>query len=172
MAGGKLLAFWLVPAEPEREFFVSIIRVLAEQLQAPVFEPHVTVFATAATAIAPADLVMKINAEPIRLSIAGIGHSGQFIRTLFVRFDPEPTLQKLNARLREVSGGATYKLHAHLSLMYKQLPVAIREDLASGIRVPFHEVNFDLLRVVACPSPVDSSAAVDAFEVLETMQLG
>ncbi|MGI9086878.1 MAG: hypothetical protein ACR2HH_03910 [Chthoniobacterales bacterium] len=36
------LAFWLVPAPPEREIFAQIIDQLAGRFHAPRFEPHLT----------------------------------------------------------------------------------------------------------------------------------
>jgi hypothetical protein len=44
MAPDEITAFWLMPAAREREFFSGVIAELAARFDAPVFEPHVTLF--------------------------------------------------------------------------------------------------------------------------------
>jgi hypothetical protein len=34
--------YWLIPANPERELFLELVRILAKQFGAPKFEPHLT----------------------------------------------------------------------------------------------------------------------------------
>jgi len=50
MQGKKVTAFWLVPAAPEKQLFGALIRILARELKAPLFEPHVTLFVSATRA--------------------------------------------------------------------------------------------------------------------------
>ena len=40
-----IVAYWLTPAEPARSFFASTIAELAARFDAPIFEPHVTIYA-------------------------------------------------------------------------------------------------------------------------------
>ena len=41
-----IVAYWVTPAEPTRSFFASTIAELAARFDAPLFEPHVTIYAT------------------------------------------------------------------------------------------------------------------------------
>ena len=90
-----VIAYWLIPAEPARSFFQGVINDLARRYDASLFEPHVTVHVgsnradSAGGAISQAARVCK----PIKLKALEIGHSSEFIKTLFVQF-------ALNAELR------------------------------------------------------------------------
>ena len=44
MSTKKMTAFWLMPAAEEKQLFSALIRILAHELKARVFEPHVTLF--------------------------------------------------------------------------------------------------------------------------------
>jgi cyclic phosphodiesterase-like protein len=169
-----IIAYWLIPAEPAHSFFQGVINDLACRYNAPVFEPHVTVHVgsnradAAETAVSEAARSCKL----IKLKAVEIGHSSEFIKTLFVQF-------ALNADLRQLSeiignaaqGSAHYELRPHLSLLYKGMLWAERRELASSINVPFPEVNFDVLRAVRCISPTRTRADVEAWHVVTTKKL-
>jgi hypothetical protein len=38
-----VIAYWLLPGEPERSFFQQLINDLGQRYSAPVFEPHLTI---------------------------------------------------------------------------------------------------------------------------------
>ena len=167
-----LIAFWLVPAPPEREYFAGLIHQLALELEAPVFEPHLTVYATASGSFDPVEVLQEVSAAPIRFSVTGVEHSDRFTKCLFVNFESEGALQELCDRFRARCGDLQdYELKPHLSLVYKNLPTAIREKLASEVDVLLTEVNFDVLRVIECPPAIKTNADIHAFRVLASRTL-
>jgi 2'-5' RNA ligase len=169
-----LIAYWLIPAEPAQGFFQEAINDLARRYDAPVFDPHVTIHVganrtdAAESAISQAARVCK----PINLKALEIGHSREFIKTLFVQFALNKELRQLNETIRNaVQNSSHYEFEPHLSLLYKRMPPMARRELASSIKVPFPEVNFDALRAVRCISPTRTRSDVAAWRVVATKKL-
>jgi 2'-5' RNA ligase len=169
-----VIAYWLIPAEPARSFFQGVINDLGRQYDAPLFEPHVTVHVgsnradAAESALSEAARVCKV----IKLKAIEIGHSGEFIETLFVQFTLNTELRQFNETIRNTAQDSSrYELKPHLSLLYKKMPAIARRELADSIKVPFSEVIFDALKAVRCISPTQSRADVEAWRVVAATEL-
>ena len=171
----ELLAFWLVPTEPARSYFVSLIRDFAARFDAPIFEPHVTLHGTDPGGEDGQKLVNRVVARTkrCRLRIAGIGHSQKFTKTLFVQFDPGDEVAALSAKFRAASKSPVdYELNPHLSLIYKELPAEEKAVIAAELNIPFREVTFDLVKAVVSPAEIKSQSAVEAWRVVAETRLG
>jgi 2'-5' RNA ligase len=169
-----VIAYWLIPAEPARRFFQSLIEDLARRYDAPIFEPHVTVHVgsnradAAESVLSEAARVCKL----IKLKTLEIGHSSEFIKTLFVQFALNAELRQLNEIIRNAAQDSShYELKPHLSLLYKKMPAVARRELADSIKVPFSEVIFDALKAVRCISPTRSRGDVEVWRVVTTKKL-
>jgi hypothetical protein len=163
-----VIAHWLIPAEPARGFFQDLINDLARRYDAPVFEPHVTVYVGSdSTDTVDATLSKAArDCEPIVLQTLEVGHSDEFIKTLFVEFGLNPKLRQLNRLIRKAAEDSGYELKPHLSLLYNTMTVQTRRWLASSIQVPFSQVTFDWLKAVRCISPTQSRADVEVWRVV------
>jgi 2'-5' RNA ligase len=169
-----VIAYWLIPSEPAHSFFQRMINDLARRCDAPVFEPHVTIHVGADRADAAKNAIGAATHECklIELKPLGIDHSNEFIKTLFVQFAKSAELSKINGIIREVANDSSqYELKPHLSLLYKNLAVATRRELAASIDVPLSEVTFDVIKVVRCVSPAKSPADVEAWRVVAAASL-
>jgi 2'-5' RNA ligase len=169
-----VIAYWLIPVEPARGFFQDIVDSLASRHHAPVFEPHVTVHVGADRLDTAEKTLSKAAREcqRIKLKPLGIGHSDDFIKTLFVQFALSAKLRRLNETIRKAAQDSSrYELKPHLSLLYKTMPALARRELANSINVPFAEVTFDGLKAVRCVSPTQSRANVEAWQVVATKEL-
>jgi 2'-5' RNA ligase len=169
-----VIAYWLIPAEPERGFFQDVINDLARRNDAPVFEPHVTIHVGANHADAAERALSRAAREcqPIKLKALEIGHSREFIKTLFVQFAPSAKLRQLNRVICDAAQDSShYELKPHLSLLYKKMSAVARVELARSIKVPLPEVIFDALQAVRCISPTRSRSDVEALCVLTTKKL-
>jgi 2'-5' RNA ligase len=169
-----VIAYWLIPAEPARSFFQGVINDLARRYDAPGFEPHVTIYVGANRADAAESAISEAAhaCKLIKLKALEIGHSSEFIKTLFVQFTLNTELRNLN----EIVGNAAqhsshYELKPHLSLLYKNMPAVARSELADSINVPFSEVTFDSLEAVRCISPTQSRADVEEWRAVTTKKL-
>jgi len=169
-----VIAYWLIPAEPAHSFFQGVINDLARRYDAPIFEPHLTVHVGANDAHAAKKALSTAarECEPIDLKSAGIDHSDEFIKTLFVQLAPNKKLRQLNDIIRNAAEDSCgYELNPHLSLLYEKMPAVVRRQLAGSIKVPFSEVTFDTLKAVRCVSPTQSRADVEAWRVIATGEL-
>ena len=172
MSQSPAIAYWLIPTKPERELFTELIRILAQQLDAPQFEPHLTILVTAKDRPSPRKVLEQIKTKPIRLRVREIDFSSKFTKTLFVRFKLTKSLEKLVVDLaRATKSHATSVRDPHLSLVYRKLPVAAKKELASTIRLPFPKVTFDFIKAVRCKLPVRTRSDVEAWRVVVTKYL-
>ena len=174
MTKQTVIAYWLIPSEPAHSFFQRMINDLARRCDAPVFEPHVTIHVGADRADAAKNALgaaarecKLIGLKPLR-----IDQSKEFIKTLFVQFATSAELSKINGIIREAANDPSqYELKPHLSLLYKNLAVATRCELAASIKVPLSEVTFDAIKAVRCISPAESGADVEAWHVVAAASL-
>jgi 2'-5' RNA ligase len=163
-----IVAYWLIPAKPARSFFASTIAKLAARFDAPLFEPHVTIYAAGKGEDVPADVLnlALTDCTPFRLSVRYIQYSDEFTKTVFVQFEPSPPLSGLSSALRQASAlHDEYQLNPHLSLIYKKMTRSTKIDVAASVSLPFTEVLFDSVRAVICPAQVRSHQDVEAWRV-------
>ena len=174
MTRQTVIAYWLIPSEPAHSFFQRIINDLARRLDAPVFEPHVTVHVGADQADAAAKALEKAASESelVRLTPLRIDQSDEFIKTLFVQFAMTAELGKINSVIRHAANDSSqYELKPHLSLLYKNLAAATRRELAASINVPFSAVTFNAIKAVRCVSPTQTGTDVEAWELIAARKL-
>jgi 2'-5' RNA ligase len=164
-----VIAYWLIPSEPAHSVFQQIVNDLARRYDAPVFEPHVTIYVGANTTDAVNTTLSKAarDCKRIMLQALEVSHSDEFIKTLFVEFGLNTKLRQLNQVIRSAAQDSSdYDLKPHLSLLYKRMSVQTRRQLARSIEVPFSQVVFDSLKAVRCISPTQNRADVEVWRVV------
>jgi 2'-5' RNA ligase len=170
----EILTYWLIPAEPARSYFRSLISDLALRLDAPVFEPHVTLYVTSAADEHPAAVLQSAltNLEPIRLSIVGLDCSDKFTKTLYVQFEPSPALRRVNEKLRAASvSPREYELNPHLSLIYKRMTPEAKGQIIDSLHLAFADVDFDSVKAVISPAKIESREDVESWRIVATQPL-
>jgi hypothetical protein len=164
--------FWLIPAQDERELFCDIVRILSREFDAPKFRPHLTIFAAKESQLSPRRILNEIRCAPVRLNVRSVSFSSQFTKALFVRFAPSESLDQLAGNLAHVTKSSTEPVRdPHLSLLYKNISVATKRELARTIKLPFRKVLFDSIAVVRCISPTKTMADVEAWRGIATKSL-
>jgi len=172
MSKRTAIVYWLIPARDERELFCDIIRILYREFDAPNFDPHLTIFAMKEDRKSPRKILRDLRSAPLRLNVRTVGFSSQFTKTLFVRFAPSKSLDELTVALaRAAKSPAKPVRDPHLSLLYKNIPVVIKKELARTIKLPFRKVLFDSVAVVRCVSPTKTKEDVKAWRVMATKSL-
>ena len=167
----EIVTYWLIPAEPARSFFRTLINDLAQRFDAPVFEPHVTLYVTTAGDEQPARVLETVlgDPKPLRLFVAGIDFSDEFTKTLFVQFQPDAGLQNLSEKLRTASGSQReYELNPHLSLIYQKMPIETKRELVGTLKLPFRHVDFDSVHAVISPAKIEAREDVQSWRVVAT----
>ena len=170
----QIVAYWLMPAEPARTYFVSLIADLAARFDASVFEPHLTIYVTTAGSEKADEVIQRVFADcgPYRLVISGTAYSDEFTKTVFVEFQPNEELIRLSGNFRRASAGQDeYQLNPHLSLIYKTMSRATKEEIATSLRFPFDEVLFDSAKAVISPADIKSREDVESWRVLAVQSL-
>lgn len=156
-----------MPARPEIELFRGLIRILAKQLDAPVFEPHLTL-GLATDLVSAKKALARVKTAPIHLKLHEVDFSSEFRRTLFMRLAPNAALEKL---IVDLTGTAKPPHDLHVSLLYKNLQPQAKQELAATIRLPFREVVFDSIRIVRCAAPTKTRRDVEAWKPLAAKKL-
>jgi 2'-5' RNA ligase len=166
--------FWLSPERHAREAFDAIIHQLAKQFDAPVFDPHVTLFGGDMDSDAARALFRELarTRAPVELEVAGIEWSENYTKTLYVQFRPSAQATALSEAVRTAMGGGDgYEFNPHLSLLYKDLPEETKRAAAATVRLPAERVLFNGLDLVRVPGKIDSRDDVEAWETLASCWL-
>jgi hypothetical protein len=150
-ASGYLpIAFWLVPAPPYHDSLRRAIEGLACELDAPSFEPHVTVYAGARSPDDDLEALLGHAAHGtgrIDLRITALGTSHELFKSLYLELESDPELERLSRLFRVgLKAAHEYVVKPHLSLLYKRLPAATRASLARrfdlvGQRITFGQIT-------------------------------
>lgn len=166
---GTIVAYWLTPAEPARSFFASTIAKLAARYGSPPFEPHLTVFARKKGNKNPEHILRVALAgyAPIRLSLREIQCSDEFTKTVFLQFERNSSLSRLEKAFKEASSSNDeYELNPHLSLIYKKTTEQERVALVNSLHFPFNEVLFDSAKAIVSPARIGAREDVESWRVV------
>jgi 2'-5' RNA ligase len=167
------IAYWLIPAEPARSSFERTIADLARRYNAPVFEPHMTIYVGSDRVEAEEVIAKAVSGcQLVQAKALKVCQSGEFVKTLFVQFALDRKLQQLNEMIRDAAQDSSdYQLNPHLSLLYKKVSILARRQLAHSIKVPVSEVTFESIKAIRCASPTQNRADVEAWRVVATKLL-
>ena len=169
-----MVAFWLMPAREEREFFKALIDLLCVRFDAPEFEPHITLFAGAD--LEPERAVQVLHELPvgqaIKLSIARISFSDEFTKTLFTEFRSSAKAAALSSAIRTATGSKSdYQLSPHLSLVYKDLPSRQKAEVARSLAMPFEITTCDAIKVITGNAATSGPEDVASWNTLAERRL-
>ena len=162
-----MIAYWLIPSAPRRNFFATLIAELAQRFDAPIFEPHLSIFAEPASDAHARRVIREVAADfgQIRMSVVGVRFSEEFFKTVFVQFSASAAVAQLSAAIqsRSVDAGG-FHLDPHLSLIYKTMSADEKNKLAASLRLPFDEVVFDSVAAIDVPNEAKTPAGVESWE--------
>jgi hypothetical protein len=169
------VAFWLIPAAADRDFFQETIDRLAQDYAAFSFTPHVTIYWGE---YADDESLSEILEQAVRgissfsLQCDRILFTDQFTKTLFVQFHPSTTLSQITQTIRSHSKHPSdFTLNPHLSLMYKHLNADVKQTIASAISLPKTEVFFDEIQVLLTPDTAQTRSDIENIKLVSSYQL-
>lgn len=190
MADTLPIAFWLLPGGPDAERLQGLVGRLAREHGGPVFEPHITLHVAACPPDTDIDAVLAqvAAASPphLRLAALATGNSDAYYQALFAgiatdRRDGEGLLtlrRRLVAKFeaayapQEPEPSAAYVFHPHLSLLYGELPPALREQLVGLHDLRGQTILFDRIAAVAPAAQHRDLARVERWHVFGHRPLG
>src|SRR5262245_9425029 len=145
-------SIWLSPQATDKADLAGLITSLSERYGTSNFEPHLTLYSGVCH---EREILQRAVTEelkgvaPIALRIAGVHASEEFFKTLFIEFEESPRLSELNKKIKSaLPQDSGYILKPHLSLLYKDLDLARKWEIARTIRIEKTELIFDEIKLV------------------------
>lgn len=132
----KGYTLWLMPKGDIYTKYNNLIRKLAEENDAPIFKPHITLLGEIEL---PEDDVIKKAEElvsgqkPFKINLREIGYEDYHFRALFVKAILSPPLQNLHNRAKQIFEKDILPYMPHLSLLYGNYPVDLKKKIISDI---------------------------------------
>lgn len=169
------VSFWLIPSQKDRAFFQEIIDTLAQEYDAPIFTPHVTIYSGEyAVDESPVELIEKAThkVQSFSLRVDKLLYTDEFTKALFVQFHQNAILSKISETIHTSSRTPSdFALNPHLSLIYKQMSEETKKKLTTSLSLPKSEVFFDEVRAISASQRVQGREDVESWKVICTSKL-
>jgi 2'-5' RNA ligase len=145
---------WLKPSSKASDQFAHVIQQLALELEAAVFEPHITLLGNlegskAEQVSRSKELARRLSPFPINVTEPAFGED--YFYCVFLIAEMTPPLLHAHALAREIfhqEGRAHYR--PHLSLVYGRYPESRKKDviarLPASLCLPFEVSHLSLIR--------------------------
>jgi 2'-5' RNA ligase len=127
---------WLMPTGEAYEKFSGLIKKLAAENNAPIFEPHVTLlgdFQQSEEECVRLTKQLVSGQKPFSITMKDIDYEEFYFRTLFVRAEKTEPLLALHNRSKEIFKMDIPPFMPHLSLLYGTFPVETKEKIIREI---------------------------------------
>lgn len=130
-------SLWLMPTGEAYDKLSGLIKRLAEEYNAPLFEPHVTLLGKAMQS--EEDVLKRAEQlasgqKPFPITLNTVDYQDFYFRTLFVRAERTDLLRALHDRAKEVFAMQDIPDYMpHLSLMYGNFPEAVKEQIIKAV---------------------------------------
>jgi putative hydrolase of the HAD superfamily len=171
----ETFSVWLKPQHSDYVDMARLITGLSEKYGTAKFEPHLTLYSGAGSdrySLKRAVAEQLAGLEPITLKIDCVRASEEFFKTLFIEFEDSSVLNDLNrkikAALKQDSG---YTLRPHLSLMYMDLEIDLKWEIARTINIRKSEIVFDEIMLVSPGNKAQGWRDIENWEVWFTHPL-
>lgn len=160
------VSFWLVQIERDRTLYQSLITDLAYRYDAPIFQPHVTLYSGDCERNRVSEFLRHQPRFEIVLQIDRIQYSEPFTKTLFIQLVSTPELKQLSDEIQRFFGGS-YSLDPHLSLIYAPLPEMEKRSLTQQIRLRDRAIHFDRICAIETPTQAQTREDVEAWRRID-----
>lgn len=142
MDNAHVYSIWLKPTGEVRAELAGIISRLSREYSAPLFEPHVTLigeFTGEEKQLIAQTRQLAGQLDPFVVQLGEVGYLDTFYRCLFVRVQETEPVMQANAQARKVFHPESDDGYMpHLSLLYANLPPALKEEMMTQIGRSFH----------------------------------
>ncbi|MBW2520037.1 MAG: 2'-5' RNA ligase family protein [Deltaproteobacteria bacterium] len=169
------IAFWLIPEQRFYDELLAIIVKLAKRFDAPVFQPHVTIYCTRRSDDRDELTLLTSLAQltrPLTLNVETVQTGESLNKTLFLQLQKTAECNSLYQVLHgAASSPSGYRFDPHLSLLYQHTPRFMREALVSQLGFPYTAIRFDRLQAVAIPENLSSLESFLGWQTLLSIRL-
>ena len=135
----RIYSLWLIPGVDTtvyRRLKTTITELAAEHEDAPVFEPHITVVGgidSERTVLKETTQTLANQTDPLTVAVEGVRWSTTRHQCVFLAVEPTLELGELHQSARKAVNKPATAYHPHLSLIYSEMDLAERRDIARSI---------------------------------------
>lgn len=139
----KGYSIWLMPTGEAYDKFASIIKQLAKQYSAPLFQPHITllgeIIGSEEEIIERTQQLASVQ-KSFRITLQALDYQDYYFRTLFVKAKLNKSLQTLHNRAKELFNMQDIPQYMpHLSLLYGNFSQSVKNKIIETIGRDFSE---------------------------------
>ncbi len=161
--------FWLMPEEGARRDLQYLIKGLALEYDAVVFEPHLTLNIVSTSELSDPEKALDTlvkRSKKLLLKHPKLTMGKLFTQSVYLRFNESQPLTALYDVSCEVLQVPSAPFYPHLSLIYKNLEEGLKAEMRRKIQVPLERVTFDAIRVMKSSASVETKADVENWQTI------
>lgn len=153
----KLYSLWITPETKLQNNLKQIVDSLADKYGSPKFEPHMTLLGDVEIDL---DTMVKKTKSlaskltPFQVELGPVSFSTTYFQSVFVRVKANAQLMQANLTAKEIFGQENNVFMPHISLLYGDQDMQLREKAASKIQLPSIQ-SFKVDQIVITPSTKD-----------------
>ena len=162
-----MYAIWLLFNKTDTEYLKKIIKKMGDELNAPNFIPHITVYGIL-------DLDIKIikktiqesveEIEPFLVKKSSIKESDDLWKTIFIDVKANPELIIINNKLKlKFAKLSKYKFLPHVSLLYKKMGKRDRDLVIKKLKIK-NEFRIDKIAVLKFSNNVNEWKIIEMIK--------
>jgi len=146
-------SIWLLLSKEDEAYISETIQLLGEENDAPIFEPHCTLFSPISDLELTKDIINEISINPFQISTNGLNHSDLIWKSLFIELKTNIQLTIMN-QLFDQSFAVDYDFQPHISLIYKELNMDTKKTIIEKLTVK-NSYRMSSLAIVDTTGPVE-----------------
>ena len=154
-----MISIWLIPAREDAQYIQVIIDNLSINYQAPVFSPHCTLYSPIDLRKAELKKILERSAKNMKsfyVKNIMISHTEDLWKTIFIELLRSSELEQLQQEvISQFQVEQPYNFSPHISLLYKEIPDKIKEDIIRNLQVK-NSFKMDKIAAVRTGPNVDN----------------
>lgn len=155
----NLYSLWIIPSPDTKKRLKKIIINLSKKYDGPVFEPHMTLLGNINSEESECVKNTKVLAsqiKPFTVSFGDISFSTTYFQSVFLRIKSSAELMEVNLRAKKLFNLNNNVFMPHISLLYGDHNMSIRENISSRIHLPSN-LSFKVNQIVVVLSTQNPS---------------
>ncbi len=169
-------SLWLVPEKRDSDLLSGLIDTLSRQYNSIPFQPHLTVVSgrySDLNGIKEQTIKVAEEFSTIRVTIKNISFSEHFFKTLYIEFEKSELLNNLFQIAKAIiKESYTKAFYPHASLLYKDMNINRKKELAHRVNLEMNNINFDKLEIVSPQNKEKEWHDISTWKMLFEKKLG
>ena len=151
---GKSYSLWITATSDVKKSLDEIILKLSKKYNSPKFESHMTLLGSINSdekTVIENTKILASKTKPFSLQFSEISFSTTYFQSVFARVKSTAQLMETNLLAKEVFKVDNNIFMPHISLLYGNHPMKLREIIASEIKLPKYK-DFKTEKIIIIPS--------------------